>query len=99
MSNLWKLWFNKNSLGEKLRIRIYNAYIKPILIYNSGTWGLTKTKMKGLESFHRSLIFLTFINAKRTLLLQTFNVNVEVTNSKKQVELQLQQEISISPIL
>jgi hypothetical protein len=54
MSNLWKLWFNKNSLDEKLRIRIYNAYIKPVLIYNSGTWGLTNTKMKGLESFHRS---------------------------------------------
>ena len=43
MSKMWKLW----------AIRIYNSYFKPVLTYYSGTWGITNTKMKGLESFHR----------------------------------------------
>ena len=54
LSRMWKLWINRNRLSESLRIRLYNAYIKPVLLYNCGTWGITDTVLKGLESFHRS---------------------------------------------
>ena len=50
---MWKLWVNKKKLSESLRIRIYNAYVKPVLLYNCGTWGATDTTIKTLESFHR----------------------------------------------
>lgn len=54
LSRMWKLWVNRNRLSESLRIRLYNAYIKPVLLYNCGTWGVTDTVLKALESFHRS---------------------------------------------
>ena len=40
--------------GDRVIYRIYNAYVKPVLTYNSSTWGITNTKLKGLESFHRA---------------------------------------------
>ena len=36
------------------RIRLYNADVKSVLLYNCGTWGLTDTVIKSLESFHRA---------------------------------------------
>ena len=54
LNRMWKLWINRNRLSESLRIRLYNAYIKPVLLYNCGTWGITDTVIKALESFHRS---------------------------------------------
>ena len=53
LNRMWKIWNNKVSINEKLRIRIYNVYVSPVLLHNCGTWGLTTSAMKGLESFHR----------------------------------------------
>ena len=30
-----------------------NAYVRPVLMYNCGTWGLLKNAMNKLETFHR----------------------------------------------
>ncbi len=49
----WKIWFRRKFISEKTRLRIYNAYVLPILLYNCGTWGLTTSCMSKLESFHR----------------------------------------------
>ena len=35
------------------KVRLYNAYIRPILLYNSGTWGLTKFWSDKLDATHR----------------------------------------------
>ena len=49
LSRMWTLWVNKNCLGEN--VFVSTMHVKPVLTYNSGTWGITNTKIKGLESF------------------------------------------------
>jgi hypothetical protein len=53
LNRMWKIWTNQTKVCEDLRISIYNAYVKPVLLYNCGTWGLTQASLSGLESFHR----------------------------------------------
>ena len=36
-----------------LKVRLYNAYIRPIMLYNSGTWGLTKFWTDKLDATRR----------------------------------------------
>ena len=50
----WKIYVNGKHLSEELRLRIYKAYVRPVLLYNCGTWGITETCMEALESFHRA---------------------------------------------
>nr|CCA23568.1 endonucleasereverse transcriptase putative [Albugo laibachii Nc14] len=49
----WKLWLHPHLLPESLRVRLYNAYVLPILLYNCGTWGLTDRDIGSLEAYHR----------------------------------------------
>ena len=46
----------KKKLTLKKKVRLFNAYILPILLYNCGTWSLTKTDESALNSFHRRLL-------------------------------------------
>ena len=39
---------------------MFNAYILPILLYNCGTWSLTKTGEEKLDAFHRRLLRKVF---------------------------------------
>ena len=41
MSSVNKLWLKRN-IGIKNKLKIYKTLVKPVLIYNCGTWGLTK---------------------------------------------------------
>ena len=50
---MWTLWLRKQQVSESLRIRLYNAFILPILTYNMGTWALTQAESARLDSFHR----------------------------------------------
>ena len=50
---LWSLWVRKRNISEGLRLRLYNAFIVPVLTYNMGTWGLTPTEWARFDSFHR----------------------------------------------
>ncbi|KAJ8524821.1 hypothetical protein ON010_g16295 [Phytophthora cinnamomi] len=50
---MWKVWLRPSKTSEATRVRMYNCYILPILLYNCGTWALTKAELHGLESFHR----------------------------------------------
>ena len=53
---LWSLWVGKRNISEGLRLRLYNAFIVPILTYNMGTrggGGLTPTEWARFDSFHR----------------------------------------------
>ncbi len=34
-------------------MKLYNAYVKPVLLYNSGTWGASDAVLKKLDTFHR----------------------------------------------
>ena len=47
------LWLRRHHISEELRLRLYNAFVVPVLLYNMGTWGLTKKQTDELDSFHR----------------------------------------------
>ncbi|CCI43313.1 unnamed protein product [Albugo candida] len=49
----WKVWIHSHLLPETLRVRLYNIYVLPILLYNCGTWGLTEREIGSLEAYHR----------------------------------------------
>ncbi|KAJ8569500.1 hypothetical protein ON010_g5762 [Phytophthora cinnamomi] len=53
LHRMWKVWLRPSKTSEATRVRLYNCYILPILLYNCGTWALTKAELHGLESFHR----------------------------------------------
>ena len=40
-------------VSQERRIKLYNSIVKSTLLYNSGTWGLTKHDEKKLNTFHR----------------------------------------------
>ena len=50
---LWKIFSNEDHLPENERLKVYNTYIRPVLLYNSSTWGITQTLLSKIESFHR----------------------------------------------
>ena len=50
---LWSLWVRGSMVNEQARVRIYNAFILPIICYNSGTWALPQAELNKLESHHR----------------------------------------------
>lgn len=51
-NKLQKLW-RRNEVSLKTKVRLYNAYVKSILTYNAGTWAITNTEEKVLDSLHR----------------------------------------------
>ena len=50
---MWRLWFRDHLVPEDIRLKLYNAMVLPILLYNCGTWGLTAKDVEQLDSFHR----------------------------------------------
>ena len=53
MNRLNHIWIRKDHVSEKLRLKLYSTLVKPVLMYNSSTWGLTQKDTKGLDAFHR----------------------------------------------
>ena len=53
MNRLNHIWIRKDHVSEKLRLKLYRTLVKPVLMYNSSTWGLTQKDTKGLDAFHR----------------------------------------------
>ena len=48
--------FNNNRLNIKIKIRIFNACVESILLYNSDLWTLTKTAENKIDSYHRRIL-------------------------------------------
>ena len=53
MNKYETLWITKEHLNKHLRIELYKKLIKPVLLYNSSTWGLTANDELKLDTFHR----------------------------------------------
>ena len=49
LKNIWKT----KATALETRLRLYNALVIPVLIYNAGTWGLTSEQSESLNKFHR----------------------------------------------
>jgi hypothetical protein len=50
MAKLKKICNDKN-INISRKLNIYKTLVKPILIYNYGTWGLTKNEEKELDEY------------------------------------------------
>ena len=55
-SSLNKLWFRQARIDQKRKLQLYNALVTPILLYNCGTWAITKKESSSLDAFHRRQI-------------------------------------------
>ena len=53
MNKLYTIWVRKDKIQLTTRLRLYKSLVKPILLYNCGTWGITKTEEDKLDAFHR----------------------------------------------
>ncbi|XP_029655928.1 uncharacterized protein LOC115229770 [Octopus sinensis] len=53
LRSLKENWLKRKGLSTKTRIRLHNSLVKPILLYNAGTWGLSATDNDNLDFFHR----------------------------------------------
>jgi len=49
---LWDLW-GAQKVSLKLKVFMYNIYVKPVQLYNCGTWGSTKMMLEKLNATHR----------------------------------------------
>ena len=58
-NSCWKLWDKKLKLTLKTKDMLYNSLIRPILLYNCGTSGLTKQQLDALESSSNVGIYFT----------------------------------------
>ena len=47
---LRNVWVSRH-LSKKLKIRIFNTMVKPVLLYGSETWRTTATNIKNIQSF------------------------------------------------
>ena len=53
LNKLQKLWKYKKKTKRNTKIKAYKALVKPVLLYNCSTWGLTKNERDKLDAFHR----------------------------------------------
>ena len=53
LNRLNNIWFKKDHISEQLCLKLYRTLVKPVLLYNSSTWGMTQKETKGLNAFHR----------------------------------------------
>jgi len=51
--SLSALWERTKVTSIETRMRAYNAFILPVLLYNCGTWGVGDKAINKLEVFHR----------------------------------------------
>ena len=69
LHRMWVIWLRGQHIRESLRVRLYNSFILPILLYNCGTWSLTGTQERKLDSFHRQQL-RTVIGIKYPLIIK-----------------------------
>ena len=48
-----KIWRKKKLTKLTTRVKLYETLVQSILLYNAGTWGMSKTDEKNIDSFHR----------------------------------------------
>ncbi|XP_065180181.1 uncharacterized protein LOC135810616 [Sycon ciliatum] len=51
--SLCQLWKRRDQVSLEVRVRLYNCFVLPVLLYNCSTWGITRQTIEALESYHR----------------------------------------------
>jgi hypothetical protein len=54
-AQIQRLWGMKN-MSVRVKMRCYNAYVLPVLLFASETWALTKQQTESLECVHSSCL-------------------------------------------
>ncbi|XP_029654478.1 uncharacterized protein LOC115227914 [Octopus sinensis] len=90
LRSLKENWLKRKGLSTKTRIRLYNSLVKPILLYNAGTWGFSATDNDNLDSFHRDHLRRTLASkwhsrlSSRTVYVRTSSkpISLEITECR-----------------
>ena len=53
LNKLTNVWIRKDKIKTTTKVRLYKTLVKSVLIYNSGTWALTKAEEEKVDAFHR----------------------------------------------
>ena len=54
--NKYKAKLTNKKLSLEVRMRLFNCYIKPVFLYNSELWTITKNIEHEIDVFHRKLL-------------------------------------------
>ena len=52
LNKMEQIWHRADKTKQRTRIKLYNTLVRSVLLYNCGTWALTKTDEEKLDSFH-----------------------------------------------
>ena len=52
-AGLIRIWSRKNDINSELKMKLYNAIVKPHLIYNAGASAYTGVQVEALNRLHR----------------------------------------------
>ena len=53
MNKLTHVWIGRDKIRQSVKLLLYRALVKSILLYNCGTWGLTKHQEEALDCHQR----------------------------------------------
>ena len=53
LNKMEQIWHRADKTKQRTRIKLYTTLVRSVLLYNCGTWALTKTDEEKLDSFHR----------------------------------------------
>ena len=80
LNKMKKVWIRNGKVHISKRLKLYNILVKHILIYNSGTWGMTKKEEESINAFHRKQLRKIWRHTWRHRV--TNNSLYEMSNSK-----------------
>ena len=72
--------FKSKTISLKLKVRTFNIYVACIFLYNSETWGITKTMEESIDAFQRRLLRYA-INVRWPNKISNKNL-IETTNAE-----------------
>ena len=53
LNKMHTVWIRKDKISQKRKILLYKTLVKPVLLYNCGTWGGTAAAEQKMDTFHR----------------------------------------------
>ena len=92
MNKYETFWIKKEHVNEHLQLELYEKLIKPVLLYNSSTWGLTANDQRKLDTFHRKQLRRVIgkrypdkiSNAKLYEKCKTCPISLQITELRRQ---------------
>ena len=53
LNKMHTVWIRKDKISQKRKMLLYKTLVKPVLLYNCGTWGVTAAAEQKMDAFHR----------------------------------------------